>query len=166
MQTHIQCSRHGASHISSGWACRHISGRCLLTLNLKNCTGCTEWKSIQSAKTLPPQVSKWFWHSLSIPSITLCNVKHYGLRAMEQQAFGILELCLSFSPHANISDENFNLVHHFICVQIFQINEEELESKGGRQKLQKLLSVFFPPYSQAILGRMFYHQGGGYPQFR
>ena len=70
---------------------------------------------------------------------------HYGLRAaaMGAMPLRISDLCLSFSRHPNISDENFNLVHHFICVQIFQINEEELESKGGRQKLQKLLNVFF-----------------------
>ena len=39
----------------------------------------------------------------------------------------ISELYLSFSPHPNISDGNFNLVHHFFCIQIFQINE-----KGSR----------------------------------
>ena len=37
----------------------------------------------------------------------------------------ISELYLSFSPHPNISDGNFNLVHHFFCIQIFHINEKK-----------------------------------------
>ena len=37
----------------------------------------------------------------------------------------ILELCLSFSPHANISDGNFNLDNHFFCMQIFQIDKKK-----------------------------------------
>ena len=46
----------------------------------------------------------------------------------------ISELCLPFSPYPNITDGNFNLVHHFFRMQIFQIDE-----KGAR--LQK---HFFP----------------------
>ena len=30
----------------------------------------------------------------------------------------------TFSPHPNISDGNFNLNHHFFCMQIFQIYEK------------------------------------------
>ena len=37
---------------------------------------------------------------------------HYGIRAMEAMSIRISELCLSFSPHANISD-GFNLDNHF-----------------------------------------------------
>ena len=54
---------------------------------------------------------------------------HFWLRAMGAISLRISELCLSFSPHPNISDRNSNLVHHFILVQIFQINGEERESK-------------------------------------
>ena len=52
---------------------------------------------------------------------------HYGKKAMGAMTFRISELYLSFSPHPNISDGNFNLVHHFFRIQIFQINE-----KGSR----------------------------------
>ena len=38
-----------------------------------------------------------------------------------EEALGILELCLSFYSHPNISDEKFSLVPHFMCVKIFQI---------------------------------------------
>ena len=34
---------------------------------------------------------------------------HYAPRAMGAVTSSILELCLSFSPHPNISDGNFNL---------------------------------------------------------
>ena len=47
---------------------------------------------------------------------------HYAARAMGAMTLRISELCLSFSPHPNISDGNVNLVHHFFCIQIFQIN--------------------------------------------
>ena len=50
----------------------------------------------------------------------------------------ISELCLSFSPHPNISDRNSNLVHHLIRVQIFQINEEERESKKNSDGLFRI----------------------------
>ena len=49
---------------------------------------------------------------------------HYAARAMGAMSLRISELCLSFSPHPNISDRNFNLVHHFFRIQIFQINEK------------------------------------------
>ena len=54
------------------------------------------------------------------------NLLHYYQCTMTLR---ILELCLSFSPHPNISNGKFNLVHHFIRVQISQINEGERESK-------------------------------------
>ena len=47
---------------------------------------------------------------------------HYAARAMGAMTLRISELCLSFSPHPNISDGNVNLVHHFFRIQIFQIN--------------------------------------------
>ena len=72
--------------------------------------------------------------------VQILKTLHYGIRAMGAMSLRISELCLSFSPHPNISDGNFNLVHHFIGVQIFQIykkgpveagrEEEELESKS------------------------------------
>ena len=46
---------------------------------------------------------------------------HYGIRAMGAMSLRISEFCLSFSPHPNISDGNFNLDHHFFCMQIFQM---------------------------------------------
>ena len=49
---------------------------------------------------------------------------HYAARAMGAMTLRISELCLSFSPHPNISDGNVNLVHHFFRIQIFQINEK------------------------------------------
>ena len=52
------------------------------------------------------------------PCQSLGKSMHYGIRAMGAMSFRISELCLSFSSHPNISDRNFNLVHHFICVQI------------------------------------------------
>ena len=52
---------------------------------------------------------------------------HCGIKAMGAMTLRISELYLSFSPHPNISDGNFNLVHHFFRIQIFQINE-----KGSR----------------------------------
>ena len=45
---------------------------------------------------------------------------HYGIRAMGAMSLRILELCLSFSPHPNISDGNFNLVHHFFASKYFR----------------------------------------------
>ena len=41
------------------------------------------------------------------------NALHYGLRAMGTLRLRVSELCLSFSPHLNIPDGNFNLVNHF-----------------------------------------------------
>ena len=49
---------------------------------------------------------------------------HYGTRAMGAMPLRISELCLPFSPHQNIADGDFNLVHHFFRMQIFQINEK------------------------------------------
>ena len=52
---------------------------------------------------------------------TLCNVlypMHFALRSMGAVAKRILELCLSFSPHPNISDGNFKLVPHCICIDL------------------------------------------------
>ena len=49
---------------------------------------------------------------------------HYGIKAMGARTLRISELYLSFSPHPNISDGNFNLVHHFFRMQILQINEK------------------------------------------
>ena len=57
----------------------------------------------------------------------ICGAKttlHYAIRAMGAMSLRILELCLPFSPHPNISDGNVNLVHHVFCMQIFQINEK------------------------------------------
>ena len=47
---------------------------------------------------------------------------HYAARAMGAMTLRISELCLSFSPHPNISDGNVNLVHLFFRIKIFQIN--------------------------------------------
>ena len=64
-------------------------------------------------------------------AFTSCVITlHYAPRAMGAMTLWISELCLSFSPHRNISDGKPYLVHHFICVQIFQTNEEERESIG------------------------------------
>ena len=55
------------------------------------------------------------------PVYTLCNVlypMHFALRSMGAVAKRILELCLSFSPHPNISDGNFKLVPHCICIDL------------------------------------------------
>ena len=49
---------------------------------------------------------------------------HYAARVMGAMSLRISELCLSFSPHPNISDRNCNLFHHFFRIQIFQINEK------------------------------------------
>ena len=49
---------------------------------------------------------------------------HFAPRAMLAMTFMISEICLSFSPHPNISGGNVNLVHHFFRIQIFQINEK------------------------------------------
>ena len=49
---------------------------------------------------------------------------HYGIKAIGAMTLRISELYLSFSPHPNISDGNFNFVHHFFRIQIFQINEK------------------------------------------
>ena len=45
---------------------------------------------------------------------------HYGIRAMGAMTLRNLELCPSFSPHPNISDGNFNLVHHFFACKYFR----------------------------------------------
>ena len=45
---------------------------------------------------------------------------HYVLRPTGAVALTISELCLSFSPHPNILDGNFNLVPNFIGIKIFQ----------------------------------------------
>ena len=45
---------------------------------------------------------------------------HYGIRAMGAMTLRISDLCLSFSPHPNISDGNFNLVHHFFACKYFR----------------------------------------------
>ena len=65
---------------------------------------------------------------------------HYATRAMDAMTLRISELCLSFSPHPNVSGGNFNLVHNFFRIQIFQLNvkgpvelgadEEEGESES------------------------------------
>ena len=47
----------------------------------------------------------------------------------------ILDLYLSFSPHPNISDGNFNLDHHFFRMQIFQINEKR--GQFGLEQMKK-----------------------------
>ena len=49
---------------------------------------------------------------------------HFAAGAMGAMSFRISELCLSFSPHPNIADRNFNLVHHFFRIQIIQKNEK------------------------------------------
>ena len=43
---------------------------------------------------------------------------HFGIRAMAALSSRISELCLPFFPHPNISDGNFNLIHHFFFMQI------------------------------------------------
>ena len=48
-----------------------------------------------------------------------CTIHQGAIGAMTLR---ISELFLSFSPHPNISDGNFNLVHHFFRMQMFQIN--------------------------------------------
>ena len=60
--------------------------------------------------------------SVMLKLITLNPTMHYAARAMGAMTLRISELCLSFSPHPNISDGNVNLVHHFFRIQIFQIN--------------------------------------------
>ena len=45
----------------------------------------------------------------------------YGLRPIEG-GIGILELCLPFHLHPNISDGNIIMVPHSDCIQIFQMN--------------------------------------------
>ena len=57
---------------------------------------------------------------------------HYAIRAMGAMTLRISKLCLSFSPPPIIPDGNFNLVHHFICVQIFQINKKGTTWIGTR----------------------------------
>ena len=59
----------------------------------------------------------------------MLNTMHYGIRAMGAMSFRISELCLSFSPHPNISDGNFNLDHHFFRMQIFQLSLEQMKKK-------------------------------------
>ena len=59
---------------------------------------------------------------------------HYGIKAMGAMTLRISELYLSFSPHPNISDGNFNLVHHFFRIQIFQINEKGSSSADTKEK--------------------------------
>ena len=71
-----------------------------------------------------PNRSEW-WVSESV---------HYGIRAMGAMTLRISDLCLSFSPHPNISDGNLHLVHHFFCMQIFQINEKGVSWAWSRWK--------------------------------
>lgn len=58
----------------------------------------------------------------SIQTNKLINLAplHYGIRAMRARTLRISDLCLSFSPHPNISDGNFNLVHHFFACKYFR----------------------------------------------
>ena len=90
---------------------------------------------------LPFEQARLEWHSINQPSrnqkMGFCRktlikgiilfTMHYGIKAMGAMTLRISELYLSFSPHPNISDGNFNLVQHFFRIQIFQINE-----KGSR----------------------------------
>ena len=70
---------------------------------------------------------------------------HYAIRAMGAMSLRISELCLSFSPHPNISDWNFNHVHHFVRMQIFQISAKEINFLELHASLKKrCLTVFFP----------------------
>ena len=50
-----------------------------------------------------------------INPVIMLMTMHYAARAMGAMTLRILDLCLSFSPHPNISDGNFNLVHHFFA---------------------------------------------------
>jgi len=73
-------------------------------------------------------VSSRHWVSIPIsqshmPQVASTSV-HYAAGAMGAMSLRISELCLSFSPHPNISDGNVNLVHHLFCIQIFHINEK------------------------------------------
>ena len=43
-----------------------------------------------------------------------------------------LSACTTYIAHPNIPDGNFNLVHHFICDQIFQINKKGTTWIGTR----------------------------------
>ena len=52
---------------------------------------------------------------------------HYAPRAMRAMTLRISELRLSFSPYPNTSDRNFNLVHHFFRIQIFQMKKGPVE---------------------------------------
>ena len=74
-------------------------------------------------------VKRWtnFMCLMNMPTCGEAPPMHYAARAMGAMTLRISELCLSFSPHPNISDGNVNLVHHFFRIQIFQINE-----KGSR----------------------------------
>ena len=49
----------------------------------------------------------------NVPGID--NALHYAAGAMGALSLRISELFLSFSPHPNTSDGNFNLVHHFFA---------------------------------------------------
>ena len=55
-------------------------------------------------------------------SFYLTIALHYGIRAMRAMTLRISDLCLSFFPHPNNSDGNFNLVSHFIGIEILQID--------------------------------------------
>ena len=60
---------------------------------------------------------------LGAPSSTSSGLSpplHYGIRAMGAMTLRISDLCLSFSPHPNISDGNFTLVHQFFAGKYFR----------------------------------------------
>ena len=71
---------------------------------------------------------------------------HYAARAMGAMSLRIPELCLSFSPHPNISDGNVNLVHHFFRIKIFQIKKkgpvelgsDEEEGESGSKVINQI----------------------------
>ena len=68
------------------------------------------------------------------PCHSLGQSMHYEIRAIGAMSFRISEFCLPFFPCPNISDGNFNFVHHFFRMQIFQINEKGPVELGANEE--------------------------------
>ena len=79
---------------------------------------CSDGQKFSTHKVILASSSLFFKDLLT--TVNHSHPLHYGIRAMGAMTLRISDLCLSFSPHPNISDGNFNLVHHFFACKYFR----------------------------------------------
>ena len=97
----------------------------------------------------------------TVLTVWIVSTVHYAARAMGATSLKISYLCLLCSPHPNIPDGKFNLVHHFFaCKYSRQMKKGpvELGLQHPKDEVRYLENILFTLMKRFFHVRVFFHK--------